>query len=248
MNDASRRRVSVGRSARVSCRDETGGGEPPDLGCGTARRHRNFDAADAHAHESADLEQLETNGAAGGFGELRVMKSDAAQGAEQHVGHRGEPQAQLICSHRGGRCAIGIEIELTLLDPVLHVAAGAVDFLIEISGFALGTRERGYHKARIGFSSSPFGLGHHAPPPAPAAARRPPEVLEAPRRLASTLALRRSPIKLVLDQGDEPVVLGQSEEEVDAIRLAPGHQFLAREAAVGTQQNARPRPALAGSG
>jgi hypothetical protein len=31
----------------------------------------NFDAADAHAHESAHLEQLETNRAAGCFGKIR---------------------------------------------------------------------------------------------------------------------------------------------------------------------------------
>jgi hypothetical protein len=43
---------------------------------------------------------------------------DAARcgaGAQQHIGHRGEPQAQLA---GGGGGAIGIEIELTLLDPL----------------------------------------------------------------------------------------------------------------------------------
>src|SRR5437660_10754881 len=89
---------------------------PPGLRCGTARGHRDFDAANAYAHESADLEQLETNGAAGCFGKMCVMQPDAAQSAEQHVGHRGEPPAELIAPHRGGRGAIGLAIELTLLD------------------------------------------------------------------------------------------------------------------------------------
>src|SRR5712692_4477834 len=193
MGYASRRRVSDGRGASVCCRDETGGGEPPDLSCGTARGHRDFDATDAYAHESADLEQLEANGAAGCFGKLRMMQPDAAQGAEQHVGHRGEPQPELVGAHRGGRGAVGIEIELTLLDPVLHIAAGAVDFLVKISCFALRTRKRSDHKARIGFPLRPLGLGDNPPPAAPAVARRPPEVLEASRRLAGPPTLRRGP-------------------------------------------------------
>ncbi len=37
-------------------------------------------------------------------------------------------------------------------------------------------------------------------------------------------------IKLALDFGDEPFVLCQPEQEVDAVGLAPGHQVVAREA------------------
>jgi hypothetical protein len=47
----------------------------------------------------------------------------------------------LVSSHGGSGGAIGIEIELALFNPVLHVAAGTVDFLIEIARFALGTFE-----------------------------------------------------------------------------------------------------------
>jgi len=41
------------------------------------------------------------------------------------LGHRGEPQAQLVGAHGVGRGAVGVEVELTLLDAVLHLAAGA---------------------------------------------------------------------------------------------------------------------------
>ena len=139
------------------------------------------------------------------------MQSDAAQGAQQHIGHRGKPQAQLVCPHGGGRGAIGIKIKLTLLDPVLHVAAGAVDLFVKIAGLAFGTRERGDDEARIGLVFCPFRLRHDPALATPAAPRRPPEVLEAPRRLAGTPALRRSPLKLGLDFGDEPIVLRQPE-------------------------------------
>jgi hypothetical protein len=49
-----------------------------------------------------------------------------------------------------GRGAIGKEIELALLDPVLHVAAGAVDLLVEVLSLARFARERGDDEARIG--------------------------------------------------------------------------------------------------
>ncbi len=88
--------------------------------------------------QRADLEQLEADGAAGGVGEVGVGEADAAQRADQHVGHRGEPQAQLVGAHGGGRGAVGEEVELALLDAVLHLAAGAVDLLVEMRGLALG--------------------------------------------------------------------------------------------------------------
>ena len=71
----------------------------------------------------ARLDGLET-------GQLRVVEPDPTQGAEQHVRHGREPQAQLVSPHRGRRGTIGIEIELALLNPVLHVAARAVDLLV----------------------------------------------------------------------------------------------------------------------
>src|SRR5262245_25291368 len=137
------------------------------------------------------------------------MKPDAPQRAQQHISHRGEPQPQLIGPHRGGRGAIGIKIELALLDAVLHVAAAAIDLLVEISRLALGAPERGDHEAGIGLVLGPLRLRHHAPPLAPAVARLPGEVLEQPRRLAGAPALRRSPIELAPDLGDEPIVLGK---------------------------------------
>src|SRR5437667_12306524 len=62
------------RGAGICRGGKTAGSEPPGLGCRTARGHRDFDAANAYAHESADLEQLETNGAAGCFGKMCVMQ------------------------------------------------------------------------------------------------------------------------------------------------------------------------------
>jgi hypothetical protein len=70
-------------------------------------------------------------------------------------------------------------------------------------------------------------------------------LLEAPRRLAGSLAGRRRLLKFVLDHGVEPVVLGQAEQKIHTVGLAPGHEFLTREPAVRTHQNAHARPLAA---
>ena len=58
---------------------------------GEGRGHGEFDAAHADAHKGADLQQLEADGTARGADELSVGEADAAQGTQQHIGHRGKP-------------------------------------------------------------------------------------------------------------------------------------------------------------
>jgi hypothetical protein len=64
------------------------------------------------SHERANFEQLETDGAAGSLREVGIVEPNPAQGAQQNIGHRIEPQAQLVGAHRGRRGAIRIEVEL----------------------------------------------------------------------------------------------------------------------------------------
>ena len=67
-------------------------------------------------------------------GEFGVGEADAAECREQDVGHRGEPEAQLVraqclgagpATPRSGLRGVGEEVELALLDPVLHCGAAA---------------------------------------------------------------------------------------------------------------------------
>jgi hypothetical protein len=177
-----------------------------------------------------------------------VGQPDPAQRAEQQIGHGGEPKSQLIGAHRGRRRAVGEQVELTLLNPVLHLAAGAVDRLIEMPRANLGPLERGDDKARVGVAARPFGLADHAAVAAPAVQRAPGEVAEAARRLARYGALSGRFGKLGLDFLDQPLVARQAEQVIHPVRFAPGHQRLTGEAGTRSQQNAHPRPALADLG
>jgi hypothetical protein len=92
--------------------------------------------------------------------------------ADQDIGHRGEPKPQLVGAHLVGRGAVGIKVELALLDAVLHLATSAVALLVEVAGLVLLARQRSDDKARIGRVAGPFRLGDDPPLAAPALARR----------------------------------------------------------------------------
>ena len=122
------------------------------------------------------------------------LQADAAQRAEQHIGHRGEPQAQLVGAHGGGRGAVGEQIELAFLDAVLHLAAGAVELLVERGGprrsarLSEVTTKRGLASPCV---CSALPTTRRAT--APAVERPIAEVLEAPRRLAGRAGSRLRP-------------------------------------------------------
>ena len=65
------------------------------------------------------------------------------------------------------------------LNPVLHVAAGAVDLLIEKTAVGLGLAQRGHDEPRIRLALGPFRLADHPAPARPAVERRIAEVLAA---------------------------------------------------------------------
>src|SRR5438067_2308519 len=80
------------------------------------------------------------------------MQPNPAHGADQDVGEGCQPQTQLVRAHRGGRCAIGIEIKLTLLEAILHLAPGPVEFFLEVFGFASCWLQQVNDEARIAFA------------------------------------------------------------------------------------------------
>src|SRR6195256_6078376 len=121
-----------------------------DIGVGKGRCHREFDPADADADLGTDFEQLEPDGSAGGVGEAGRGESNAAQRADQDIGHGGQPEPQLVGAHGVGGGSVGEQIELTFFDTVFHLAAGAIELLVERAGLMVVSLQRGDDKARIG--------------------------------------------------------------------------------------------------
>ena len=78
---------------------------------------------------------------------------DAPERCEQHVGHGGEPETELIGTHGFGRGAVCEEVELTLLDAVLYVAADAVELLVKGPRPDPPGAERGNDEAGVGAAS-----------------------------------------------------------------------------------------------
>src|SRR5207237_6892029 len=69
-------------------------------------------------------------------------------------------------------------LPISFLDAVLHLAAGAIELLVEMARLMLLAAERGDDKARVGRALGPFGLGDDPALAAPAVPRRPHEILE----------------------------------------------------------------------
>src|SRR5919107_538254 len=88
-----------------------------------------------------------------------------------------------------------------------------------------------------------FTLFSMSPPARPAVQGGPAEVLVAAGRLAGPGRVVLGPGEVDGNPLDQARVARQAEDEVDPARLAPGHERLAGEAAVGAQQDANPRPA-----
>jgi hypothetical protein len=95
--------------------------------------------------------------------------------------------------HDGGRRRpVGEEIELLFLDPVLDIAAGAVDVFVERAGVDRAGGQRGDHEAGVRAVGQMLGFGDDPPVTAPAVQGAPGEVGEAVGRAAVGLALSAS--------------------------------------------------------
>src|SRR5439155_4938195 len=94
-----------------------------------------------------------------------------------------------------------------------------------------------------GLALRPLRLGDDAALLAPAIERTPLEILEAARRTAGLLGRGFRRGKLLLDHGDQAGIAGEPEQVIHAVLLTPRHQRLARKTTVGSQQDARKRPA-----
>src|SRR6185295_3858475 len=106
-----------------------------------------------------------------------------------------------------------------------------------------GPFERGDDEARIAFALGPLGLADYAPLAAPAFERLPHKLLETAGGRTRLFSFRLGRLQLARNLRHKPLILGQPEHVIHAICLTPGHQFLARKAAIGTKANLHFAPA-----
>ncbi len=85
----------------------------------------------------ADPEQLEADGAGLRAGHVGTGERDASDRLDQDIGQRRQDQAELVGPPFVARGAIGEQVELLFFDAVLHLAALAVEFLVELLSIAL---------------------------------------------------------------------------------------------------------------
>ncbi len=116
--------------------------------------------------------------------------------------------------------AIGEQAELTLLDAILHLAAGAIAALIE---FLRPNAQGGHDKARIGALIVVLGLDDHS---TLTRLRTCPIDELAEVALWQSGLFKRASGSLLPACGElvQPRVLGQPDDVVDVIALAPTHQ------------------------
>ncbi len=86
-----------------------------------SRGQMNDHAAGADDDPTTDFQQLGSNGVTLAFFQFGSGKPYLAQLVHQYVGHRREPQPQLIRPHGGRAGTVGKQVELLLLDSVFHV-------------------------------------------------------------------------------------------------------------------------------
>ncbi len=92
-----------------------------------------------------------------GAGQARAVER-TAQGVEEDRGEGGEEESELVGGVAGGGGPVGEQVQLLLLDRVLHVAPRAVDALVVGPGRE-GVGQRGDDEAGVGLAGQVLGLG-----------------------------------------------------------------------------------------
>src|SRR5512135_100869 len=83
-----------------------------------------------HLDQRPDLQQLQPHRLALRLSQFAPLKAQPTQRIQQRIRDRGEEQPDLVGPHRAGTGAVGEQVQLLLLDPVLRLAAAAVVLLI----------------------------------------------------------------------------------------------------------------------
>ena len=99
------------------------------------------------------------------------LQSDTPQRVQQVIGHRGEPQPQLIALDEVRRGPIGKQLQLLFLDPILRLPSRAIQLLVQLLGGPPLRSQRGDDKAAAGVVQP---APHQSRQPSPIQARQRP--------------------------------------------------------------------------
>ncbi len=102
-----------------------------------------------HPHRHGHLQDPAPDRAALGPRQRTARQPVPAHDQQQRAGEHRKVHPQLVRPQRRRRCAVREQIQLLLLDPVLHLAAGAVQFLVQLPARHFLPAQAGDHEARV---------------------------------------------------------------------------------------------------
>lgn len=94
--------------------------------------HQDADAACIADDHRADLQQLEPYSIRARLGQCSVLQCSAPQPLEQGVGQARQQLPELVRPPTMAGGATGKQVLLLVLDPVLHIAPGTVDLVVQV--------------------------------------------------------------------------------------------------------------------
>ena len=139
--------------------------------------------ANRDRHRHRDFEELEPYRGRLRVVELSILERDTPELDDEQIGDRREPEPELVCPElvcpeRVARGSVREEIQLLLLDPVLHVAAGAVQVLVQLARGPGRGVQFGHDEARVGALREMLGLADDPARPRPVVPCPVPQLLE----------------------------------------------------------------------
>ena len=160
---------------------------------------------------------------------------------DEHIRRRTQKQPELVRDESVAACAVGEQIQLLFLDPVLHLAALTVHIFIQLLRIA---RNVGHDEPWIVTLLGVLGFDNHTATPLPRPSRIG-ERAEDALRLACLLELPLGTPDFIASSATKGGVFGQSENVADAVRIAPPHQSPATEPTVAPDGDFHVRPGFA---
>ena len=162
----------------------------------------------------------------------------ASQPFKQRVSQPREQLPELVGPPAMAGRAPGKQIQLLILDPVLHVAPRTVELVVQV---LIRLRQVGHHEAGVGTQAVVLGLDDDPSrlvPAAGAIVNRSEQALLVTGQLIPGFGQVDPRRRLGLD----PVILGQPDDIAHVVALAPAQDLPATKAAVAPEDDLHVRP------